>query len=51
MQFSNVKESTVKNLENNLHEKIDLYLNTVTVEGFSIDTLLTKKKKVDCLKP
>ena len=45
IQNYEIMKKTAENLENDLQEKIDLYLNAVTVEGFSISTIMNYKEE------
>lgn len=46
IQNYEITKKTAENLENDLQEKIDLYLNAVTVEGFSISTIMNYKEEL-----
>lgn len=46
IQTYEITKKTAEDLENDLQEKIDLYLNAVTVEGFSINTIMNYKEEL-----
>ena len=46
IQNYEITRKTAENLENDLQEKIDLYLYAVTVEGFSINTIVNCKEEL-----
>ena len=46
IQNYEITRKTAENLENDLQEKIELYLNAVTVEGFSISTIMNYNEEL-----